>query len=53
MESLVKNAAGRLVPVEINGEKQVPFKGVGKYIPEGRKFAPRIASCAQYPRGWQ
>ena len=46
---LVKNAAGRLVPVEINGEKQVPFKGVGKYIPEGRKFAPRIASCAQYP----
>jgi len=28
---LVKNAAGRLVPDKINGQQQIPFKGVGKY----------------------
>ncbi len=33
---LVKNAAGRLVPTEINGEKQIPFKGINKYKPEGQ-----------------
>ncbi|MBN1340337.1 MAG: citrate lyase subunit alpha [Bacteroidales bacterium] len=47
--NLVKNAAGRMVPEVINGEKHIPFMGVGKYIPEGRKFAPRISSCANYP----
>lgn len=46
---LVKNAAGRMVPTEINGKKQVPYKGVGKFKPEGRKHAPRIATCADYP----
>ncbi|MCK4464189.1 MAG: citrate lyase subunit alpha [Bacteroidales bacterium] len=45
----VKNAAGRLVPVEINGEPAVPFKGVGKYKPEGLKHATKIASCSDYP----
>jgi citrate lyase subunit alpha/citrate CoA-transferase len=49
MAKFVENAAGRMVPVEVNGEKQIPYKGVGKYIPEGRKHAPRIASCATYP----
>lgn len=48
-DKLVKNAAGRLVPTEINGEAQVPFMGIGKFIPTGRKFAPRISSCANYP----
>jgi citrate lyase subunit alpha/citrate CoA-transferase len=46
---LVKNAAGRIVPTIINGEEHIPFMGVGKYKPSGRKFAPRIASCADYP----
>ncbi len=46
---LVKNAAGRLVPVEVNGEKQIPYKGVGKHIPDGRRYGPPIASCANYP----
>jgi citrate lyase subunit alpha/citrate CoA-transferase len=46
---LVKNAVGRMVPTEINGEKQIPFKGVGKHIPEGRRYGPPIASCANYP----
>ncbi len=48
-DHLTKNAAGRIVPAEINGEKHIPYKGVGKYIPDGRKHAPRIASCTNYP----
>ncbi len=47
---LVKNAAGRMVPEEINGEKQIPYQGVGKYIPEGRRFAPKLSSCANFPQ---
>jgi citrate lyase subunit alpha/citrate CoA-transferase len=46
---LVENALGRLVPVEINGQAAVPFKGVGKHKPEGRKAAPPIRSCIDYP----
>lgn len=45
----VKNALGRLVPTEVNGKPQIPFMGVGKYKPTGRKYAPFIASCADYP----
>jgi citrate lyase subunit alpha/citrate CoA-transferase len=48
-DKLVKNAAGRLVPEEINGKPAIPYMGVGKYIPEGRKYAPPISSCANYP----
>ncbi len=48
-DKIVKNAAGRLVPTIINGEEHTPFAGVGKYRPTGRKFAPRIVSCADYP----
>ncbi|NQV38747.1 MAG: citrate lyase subunit alpha [Candidatus Marinimicrobia bacterium] len=46
---MVKNAAGRIVPVEINGKSQTPYQGVGKYIPTGMKAAPPIRSCADYP----
>ncbi len=46
---LVKNAVGRMVPTEVNGTPQVPFEGVGKYRPTGRKHGPRIASCADFP----
>jgi citrate lyase subunit alpha / citrate CoA-transferase len=48
-EKLVKNAAGRLVPSEINGKTVVPFKGVGKYRPQGYRHAPRITSNIDYP----
>jgi len=48
-DKIIKNAAGRLVPTVINGEDHVPFMGVGKYKPAGRKYAPRIASCVDYP----
>jgi citrate lyase subunit alpha/citrate CoA-transferase len=27
----------------------VPFQGVGKYRPEGRKYAPPIPTCSDYP----
>lgn len=45
----VKNAAGREVVTEINGLPAIPYKGVGKYVPEGSKHAPRISSCANFP----
>ncbi len=48
-DQLVNNAAGRIVPTEINGMPQQPFMGVGKYKPTGRKYAPLIASCSDYP----
>ena len=44
-----KNAVGRSIPETINGKPVIPFKGVGKYKPEGRKYAPQIASCSNYP----
>ncbi|MBL7047515.1 MAG: citrate lyase subunit alpha [Candidatus Marinimicrobia bacterium] len=46
---LVKNATGRMVPTVVNGVKQTPFEGVGKYKPEGSKAAPPIRSCSDYP----
>ena len=49
MTKLVENAAGRMVPVEINGQEAVPFQGVGKHRPQGRKAAPPISSCIDYP----
>jgi citrate lyase subunit alpha/citrate CoA-transferase len=47
--NLVKNAAGRLVPVELNGEKQIPYMGVGKFVPSGKKYAPSIRSNVDFP----
>jgi citrate lyase subunit alpha/citrate CoA-transferase len=45
----VINAAGREVPLLINGSPAVPFKGVGMHRPSGRKHAPQIPVCADYP----
>ncbi|MCK4271350.1 citrate lyase subunit alpha [bacterium] len=44
------NALGRWIPEQINGQPVIPFQGIGKYIPEGRKAAPPIVSCANYPK---
>lgn len=44
-----KNAVGRMIPAEINGEPVVPYKGVGKYIPTQNKFSSKISSCADFP----
>lgn len=46
---LTENAAGRIVPQEINGEQHLPFQGVGQYRPQGRKYAPPIPTCSDYP----
>ncbi len=46
---LEKNAVGRFVPTLINGKSAVPFMGVGKFSPEGRKYGPLISTCTDYP----
>ena len=46
---LIENAAGRRVPAEINGHEAIPYQGVGKYRPTGRKAAPPIRTCSDYP----
>ncbi len=46
---LVKNAAGRVVPTEVNGRRQVPFPGIGKHQPEGSKAVPPIRTSRDYP----
>ena len=48
-QKFTKNAVGRLIPAEINGKTVVPFPGVGKHRPSGRKYGPPIATCADYP----
>ena len=49
MSDWTVNAAGRRVPGVINDVPQVPFQGVGGFQPTGRKAAPAIASCNDYP----
>jgi len=46
---LVRNDAGRLVPVEVNGQKQIPYMGVNKHKPNGNKYKPPIRTCIDYP----
>jgi citrate lyase subunit alpha/citrate CoA-transferase len=48
-KNLVANAAGRLVPTEVNGLPAVPFQGVGKHRPTGDKAAPPVRTCIDYP----
>ncbi len=45
----ITNAAGRKVISQINGEAAIPFKGVGKFKPEGRKHGATIVSSGDYP----
>lgn len=47
---MIKNKAGRLVPLYVNGIKQTPFKGVDKYKPKSKKAAPRISTCVDFPK---
>lgn len=46
---LLTNAAGRLVPEIVNGHPQMPFLGLGKYRPTGRRASPPIRTAADYP----
>jgi citrate lyase subunit alpha/citrate CoA-transferase len=43
------NAAGRKVITTLNGEPAIPFMGIGAYKPDGRKYAPPIRSCSDFP----
>lgn len=45
----VSNAAGRMVPTEVNGKTVTPYMGVGGCRPSGRKYGPPIATCIDYP----
>jgi citrate lyase subunit alpha / citrate CoA-transferase len=47
---LAQNAAGRMVPAVVNGHAQVPYLGVSKYGPNGRKAAPPVRSSRDYPK---
>lgn len=47
--NLVKNALGRMVPMEVNGKPVIPYMGVGKYKPTGNKYGRPISSCADFP----
>ena len=46
---LLLNAAGRVVPETANGRPQIPYQGVDKYQPVGRKAGPPIRSARDYP----
>jgi citrate lyase subunit alpha / citrate CoA-transferase len=46
---LALNAAGRLVPAMVNGRPQIPYIGVAKYQPRGRKAAAPLRTAANYP----
>jgi citrate lyase subunit alpha/citrate CoA-transferase len=46
---LALNAAGRMVPAMVNGRPQIPYIGVGKYQPRGRKAAAPVRTAASYP----
>jgi citrate lyase subunit alpha / citrate CoA-transferase len=46
---LITNAAGRVVPETVNGRHQLPYMGLGKYHPTGRKASAPIRTAADYP----
>src|SRR6201982_1799241 len=46
---LAHNAAQRRVPTMVNGKPQIPYLGVGKYQPRGRKQAPAVRPSNSLP----
>src|SRR5215831_14487040 len=46
---LAHNAAQRRVPVMVNNRPQIPYLGVGKFQPRGRKQAPPVRSSKDHP----
>ncbi len=48
-DKFVVNAVGRKVPTIVNGQEMVAFKGLRQHRPTGRKYAPQIPSCIDYP----
>ena len=47
---LAHNAAQRRVPTMVNGKPQIPYLGVGKYQPRGRKQRPVLAKASALVR---
>lgn len=47
--SMVDNAAGRKVPLEVNGREQTPYAGVGQTPPSGRQAGAPIRARDAYP----
>ncbi len=47
---MIKNILGREVPVQTDGRKNIPFMGVGKHKPTGRKAGSLIPTEASYPK---
>ena len=45
----VVNAAGRRVPTVVNGSHRRAYEGVAAPIPLGRKQAPSVTSCRDFP----
>lgn len=45
---MTKNALGREIPKETDGRLNVPYQGIGKHIPKGRKTGPPIPSGANH-----
>jgi citrate lyase alpha subunit len=48
-ESFHVNAAGRRVPLDVNGHVSLPYEGVGVHRAAGPKHGPPIRSCSEYP----
>ena len=48
-EAFHVNAAGRRVPLDVNGHVSLPYEGVGVHRAAGPKHGPSIRSCAEYP----
>ncbi|MGC4113802.1 MAG: citrate lyase subunit alpha [Myxococcales bacterium] len=49
MSDIVKNAAGRLVPTEVNGKPAIPYKGVDAHRPTGNTASRPIPCNSDYP----
>ncbi len=47
--AMVPNAAGRSVPLHVNGAEQTPYGGVGQHHTSAVKSKPRVRSCAEFP----
>jgi citrate lyase subunit alpha/citrate CoA-transferase len=43
------NAAGRVVPTEVNGKPVITYKLVGQHRTEGNKYGPPISTCIDFP----
>ncbi|MDR1459812.1 MAG: hypothetical protein LBI60_06330 [Bacteroidales bacterium] len=48
-DKFVVNAAGKRVPTLVNGQEMIPYLGLKKHRPLGKKASPSIPTCIDYP----